>query len=375
MKYKVLSSLTIIAATIALVGGATMAWFTDSADIPEASFTAGTVEIIAGQTVKAEGGGNIDYHEYLAEFAAKPENVASWDQGPAGAGTVKPIRSNPEAVLDYENESIEQNFFSLGFGGLIIVEFQEPIQNGDTVVVVEDTWGPPYPVESAKVYVADSEDGPWYEVGTATNYDMSRNQTINFFKVDLPEGLGAKYVKVEDTSDPKEFVGVTPPETVDGFDVNAIMAIGLPIFDEENWNPGDENISAYYVTNVGTKDIYVRAKVSGEWRQVDDGEGTWEHWKDWTMGSGDVPIVYHNWDVGTDGYLYYKYSLDGTYDGHKERENPTAELVLSLDLVGPDTTNEYQGMRFVLSVEFEAIQSSNNAREEHPDWGWSPGED
>ncbi|MGI6703792.1 MAG: SipW-dependent-type signal peptide-containing protein [Clostridia bacterium] len=179
MKYKVLSSLTIIAATIALVGGATMAWFTDSADIPEASFTAGTVEIIAGQTVKAEGGDNIDYHEYLAEFAAKPEKVVDSNQGPAGADEVKKIRSNPEAVLDYEKESIEQNFFSLGFGGWIIVKFKEPIRSGDTVVVVEDTWGPPYPVESAKVYVAESEDGPWHEVGTATNYDMISSQTIN----------------------------------------------------------------------------------------------------------------------------------------------------------------------------------------------------
>jgi hypothetical protein len=128
------------------------------------------------------------------------------------------------------------------------------------------------------------------------------------------------------------------------------------------------------VTNVGTKDIFVRAKISGEWQEEKD--GAWVKWgDDWTPDSDeDVPIIEikgDNWIwKDDDGYLYYTESLDGTYNGHEERINPTAELVIELDLVGEDTGNDYQGNRFVLSVEFEAIQASNEASVDR--WGWRP---
>ena len=52
---------------------------------PEASFTAGTVEIRAGQTVKA-GEGIIDFHDYLNKAAEENEIVEIYaKQGPAGA--------------------------------------------------------------------------------------------------------------------------------------------------------------------------------------------------------------------------------------------------------------------------------------------------
>jgi predicted ribosomally synthesized peptide with SipW-like signal peptide len=45
MKTRILMSVLAIGLSIALIGGATMAWFTDEAEVPEATFTAGTVEI------------------------------------------------------------------------------------------------------------------------------------------------------------------------------------------------------------------------------------------------------------------------------------------------------------------------------------------
>jgi len=386
MRYKVLTSLTIIAATIALVGGATMAWFTDSVDVPEASFTAGTVEIRAGQTVKADEGYSIDYREYLAEVAENPVRVVENFQGSAGAdgaGTVRDKRSVPNAVLEYETGSAESNFFSLGFGGHIIVKFQNPISNRDAVVVVEDTWGLPYPLESAKVYVGDYDEehedkGEWHELGIATNKDKDVNQTVNFFMVDTEEDFEANYVKIVDTSVADDFENIADQSSVDGFDVNAIMAINSPLFDEGNWNPGDNDIRAYYVTNVGTKDIYVRAIISGEWFEfVKDEEEDEGEWVEWTPQHDDPDIEAvsisvineEDWDE-VDEYYYYKHRLDGTYG---PRASPTAELILSVDLDGPKTDNQYQGMRFVLSVEFEAIQSSNEASVDR--WGWSPGED
>mgnify|MGYP000860404269 CR=1 FL=1 len=240
------------------------------------------------------------------------------------------------------------------------------------MVVVEDTWGPPYPVESAKVYVGDYNSDTWHEIGTATNYNMKSTQTINWFRVVLPEDVEAKYVKVLDTSNRGDFIGVTPPDTVDGFDVNAIMAISTPIFDEENWNPGDKNISAYYVTNVGTKDIYVRAKYSGEWFEDEDGDGKWEKWNQ--PEGKNLPIIKvvgNEWvRKADDDYLYYTEILDGTYNAHEDRLNPTTELAFELDFNGPDADNDYQGKRFVLSVEFEAIQASHGAS--IAEWDWEP---
>lgn len=55
MKTRMLMSLLVIALAAALVGGATMAWFNDTQDVPEATFTAGTVKVAAGQPAYAEG--------------------------------------------------------------------------------------------------------------------------------------------------------------------------------------------------------------------------------------------------------------------------------------------------------------------------------
>jgi predicted ribosomally synthesized peptide with SipW-like signal peptide len=56
MKTRILMSVLAIGLSIALIGGATMAWFTDDADVPEATFTAGTVEVsVDGPEIDLDG--------------------------------------------------------------------------------------------------------------------------------------------------------------------------------------------------------------------------------------------------------------------------------------------------------------------------------
>ncbi|MEM2335988.1 MAG: PKD domain-containing protein [Candidatus Bathyarchaeia archaeon] len=146
-------------------------------------------------------------------FGAEPEMWAScvvdYHQGLRKDGTpVLPERSNPNNALGEPDDL----FFSLGFGGWIIVGFPYPIANraGDDVLVIETTWGT-YPLEKADVYV--SRDGTeWVYAGTVDNKGNK--------EVPIPTGLTwVNYVKIVDTTDPTPF-----EPTADGFDVNAVGA-------------------------------------------------------------------------------------------------------------------------------------------------------
>lgn len=147
--------------------------------------------------------------------------IVDYEQGPKKDGNpVGAARSDPENALDFETGRDESNFFSLGFGGWIILEYDCPIRDGEgnDVKVIEDTWGGPYPLESASVWV--SQDGSsWEWLGEADNTQLEEIHTISEF--DLNDTLEwAKYIKVVDTTDP------TPHNSAgDGFDLNAVASL------------------------------------------------------------------------------------------------------------------------------------------------------
>jgi len=69
MKSRMLVSMLVIALAAAVIGGATMAWFTDEAEVSDVTFTAGTVDI----EIVEQGGGDLnvnpgDCHEVFAEI-------------------------------------------------------------------------------------------------------------------------------------------------------------------------------------------------------------------------------------------------------------------------------------------------------------------
>src|SRR5688572_1782667 len=96
-------------------------------------------------------------------FAAAPDGLGPWadtvissSQGIMKNGAPVPAaRSDNTAALGVaEENTVDTNFFSLGFGGNIILGFDNGISSG--VFVVEST-NPDYPLEQAAVEV--SEDG------------------------------------------------------------------------------------------------------------------------------------------------------------------------------------------------------------------------
>lgn len=151
-------------------------------------------------------------------------SILDYEQGlQINGSAVKSERSVPENALFYETGQKEDNFFSLGFGGWMILEFGCHITNGEgnDVRVVEDTWGT-YPLEKANVY-ASQDNISWTLLGEADNVSRNTGDNIHtFFEFDLGDLEWATYIKVEDTTD-KTIWEIRP--TADGYDLNAVLAL------------------------------------------------------------------------------------------------------------------------------------------------------
>lgn len=160
-------------------------------------------------------------------------SVVSDEQGLNKDGSeVLSERSVPEQGLEYETDRDPTNFFSLGFGGNIVVEFDCPIVNGEgnDVRVIEDTWGT-YPLEKAEVYASNDNEN-WTLLGVADN--KTRDDVFNIHTVaefDLGELTEAKYIKVVDISDPEVF----NQSNADGYDLNAVESLQNCTVDETAW--------------------------------------------------------------------------------------------------------------------------------------------
>ena len=185
-----------------------------------------------------------------------PSEVIDKIQGVRYDGTpVKLVRSNPNAALVYEETKLETDFYSLGFGkglsdyAFLTVRFDTPVLNGPgpDLQIVEDTWGLPYPIESCDVY-ASTDGADWTLLGSANNQTPLPDGVHTFTNFDLGLLASASYIKVVDTSTPSDFAGLAGSQgaTLDGFDVNAILALQdnrtCTYYSETAWG-GDKDFS------------------------------------------------------------------------------------------------------------------------------------
>ncbi len=202
-----------------------------------------------------------------------------------GYTDIKAARSDPDAVLTFEIGHNESFFFSLGFqedrpvylpadDAWIIVEFDIPIQNGpgDDLQVIEDTWGLPYPDETAAVLVSQNGTG-WAYLGEADNqHPISKYHTITDFDLDSTGLDWVKYVKVQDTSNRADFAGNFQ---ADGYDLNAIVALQdyqeCTTYSETAWGAGPRfvekgNWATYftYIVEDWEETLAIPADVAGK---------------------------------------------------------------------------------------------------------------
>jgi len=153
-------------------------------------------------------------------FAAAPDGLGPWadtvvsfHQGVMKNGLPVPAaRSDPTAALGVAENTptIDSTFFSLGFGGDIVLGFDNGISTG--AMVIEATIEPGYPDETAKVEM--SQNGTtWVMAG-----NVSQDGTVT-----KPAQLTcAKFVRITDTSIPANY----PDAIADGYDVDGVKATG-----------------------------------------------------------------------------------------------------------------------------------------------------
>jgi len=187
--------------------------------------------------------------------------VDSYWQGLRKNGTpVLPGRSVPEYGLALDDPL---SFFSLGFDGNIVVEFACPIRNGDgnDVQILEVTYGTTYPSETADV--SASQDGVvWTPLGQADNTSQG-DPGLTVSEFDLGSLSCAKYIKVEDTTNP------TPHRSnADAFDLEAVVSLQdcIEIEEETAWGDGDRftpkgNWATYF-------EYTVQCDLTGDWDYV-----------------------------------------------------------------------------------------------------------
>lgn len=190
-------------------------------NLGENGWTEGSNLVIAAHVVVGESSCTTEC-EILDPAPYGAFKIVAWEQGLQKNGSPVPeSRSDPTAVLTWDTSKLDTDFFSLGFGGWIEVEFDCPISNGegDDFFIIEDTWGPYLP-ETAEVY-ASTDGENWIFLGSADNAirdDTYEWQTVSWF--DLGELESASYIKVIDSTpaDPM-------PDNSDGYDLNSIQSL------------------------------------------------------------------------------------------------------------------------------------------------------
>jgi hypothetical protein len=145
-------------------------------------------------------------------------SVVSSAQGLRKNGSaVLAARSNPTTALIAQTTGlavdpapVEGTFFSLGFGGNIIVGFNQPFTNvpGTDLTIYEVTGGV-YPDELADVEVSASSIGPWTLIGNNVARDESLEMVLS----------SAQFVRITDQSP----IGLFEPEA-DAFDLDGVQA-------------------------------------------------------------------------------------------------------------------------------------------------------
>jgi len=213
---KIIKSLALMLTIAVIAVGATQSFFGDTESSSGNTFAAGEIDLKVDNTT-AYNGLVCQADKWTCEPWA--DFIVSENQGKRKDNSnVLPERSDVGSALgaaettgsDSDSSPQPWTFYSLGFGGSVVVKFDNLIVNGAGMdLKVYEVTGGTYPMESATVEA--SQDGSsWTNLGTATRDE----------EFDLGSLEWAKYVRVTDTS-----IKGDHSNDADGYDLDAIKAL------------------------------------------------------------------------------------------------------------------------------------------------------
>lgn len=356
-----------------LVAGYTMAWFTDEADLAETVFTAGTVNIEADRIISDPGTGQT--------YSINPYEVIAYDQGllengPRYVGN-RPNKKIYEYISTlepgYSNPANPHHFFTVGIRGHLILQLSEPMAPGTGTREIKIITGgyedEDCTCDKAEVYVsADKEN--WTKVGGTLTGPVNKSVTIT-----IPDSItfDIKYIKILDISPIEDSTDNPPHKIHNGYDL-FYLECGIRN-GSGGWKPGDSSYIDYIINNTGSKDIRLRVKLTGVWQTYDPYSQTWQDsgYPNTNVSISPAGPSAGNWNLWPPaqpipGSTYYVYN--GIIPGNYGQTPGSAELRLMVTL-SSNIGAQYQGLRFVLRPEFEAIQASHQQSPADPDgWTW-----
>ncbi len=362
-----------VALLATLIAGYTAAWFTDEADLAETKYTAGTVNIEADRIVSDPTGETYT----IKDFKVIERDQGLLERGPRYVGE-RPNKKIYEYISTleprYSNPQNPHHFYTVGILGYLILELDEPMAPGTGIREIKIITGgyedQDCTCDMAEVYVSDDKE-TWYKVGGTLTGPVFKSVTI-----EIPESFtfDIKYIKILDKTDIEGFTRNPPHLEHNGYDLFYIEC-GIRNGDG-GWIPGGNNYVDYRINNTGSKNIRLRVKLTGVWQTYDQYSQTWH---DTELPTDNVIVTpaganAANWIPWTSalsepGVQYYVYNdtLAGNYNGQTPGSAELRLMVTLLSGTGP----EYQGYRFVLMPEFEAIQASHSSGVDgNSGWTW-----
>lgn len=408
MKKRIIFSVFTIVVAAAVIAGGTMAWFSNSAETSDAVFTAGVVSIEAGGSVILSQNFDPEEAVYLYgatertgdksglyEIDVKSGNTHMFYEIDLSELAVSDTYSPNGLAFDNENRRL---YFSLINGSnstLYFYDFKnkELVTAGQVNAVVygatfwngyfwfiknnsDDLYKVTFNADgkvitSEKVaditeklqnpksfgfgdVVIDIRDGVLYGSSTETgnaffSYDIDNEVYSEIASsgnvINLQIAFGSDGVLYGHSTKTKKWYSINHANgNTEELRTGDLIFNDLASGYISVWNPGDTEKLKYYVTNTGTKRIYLRAKLEGSW----ENSGLDDDMVKITL----CPEYEGDWKEHGNGVFYYM---------HEIMPGGSVTLCAQVQLNGPDTDNDYQGETYTLTGVMEAIQATNDA--------------
>ena len=321
----------------AMIGGTTFAWFTAKAEVPDNSFTAGTVHISSD---RAAGVGKII--------------TSHWNPGDATDVNLKVINEGTKSI--YVRAVVEK--LSLpSYLRVLVIYTGKTVQlltvewnsfcKGFTEAdgsIVSGTFNAGYPSNVAYI------DGIFSNL---SNENWIKNNTVyRTWCLDRSETIlkGTDYnVQVFDPMcNPDWYNDVNTKTLWENIPWGKIVYIINADFLNRGYTSTEMQDAIWHYTNamdISGKALEIVNETEAKWNLPADNV-------EFLMGEG--------WTKGSDGYWYYMKPIPGSYTA-AALDLRTVWFNNKVHLIGSLTDNKYQGKVFTMNVRFEAVQSSNNA--------------